>query len=241
MKKIFSLALVMVLALGLLAGCGSATYEDGTFVGISDEGRGYVKVELTMEGDKITAIDVFEFTNLGIQKDYDTYGNATFTGDMLKDAHETLVADIIEANGTDVDVVTGATSTSNKVIQAVERAMELALVEAASDNTYFNGKFMGVERDDRGAVIVLVTIQDDVITEVTMSETSIRDGAENVKDYETYGNPTFSGEMLKDAHETLAQRFVDANGPEVEAVSGATGTSTKAIEALKDALENAKR
>jgi len=257
MKKIFSLALIMVLALGVLAGCNGETkdpvnggeeitytYNNGIFTAFSDEGRGWMKVQITITNDKIRNMKIWEFSNMGVPKDYETYGtpeDGRYPVGKLKATHDALIKAVIAADSANIDVVTGSTSSSNKAIKAVERAMELALVTPASTNTYFNGKFAAAYRGERGAVIAHVTIENDKITEVFITETSIREGVESFKDYETYGNDTFTGEFLKETHETLVAAFVAANSADIDIVTGATGTSTGAIEAVKAALENAKR
>ena len=265
MKKLFILALVMVLSLGVLAGCGGSddpngngddngngngngeevtyTYTNGTFAAFSDDSRGWVKVEITINNDEITAMNIWEYSNMGAQKDYETYGTAAdgnYPVGTLEATHEAMIEAVVEANNASVDIVTGSTSTSNKTIQAVERAMESALVTATSSNTYFNGKFGGAERGERGAVIALVTIANDVITEVEINETAIRDEGESFKD-EDYGNATFTGEFLMEVHADLAEAFVAANGADIDIITGATSTSNGAIEAVKAALENATR
>lgn len=245
MKKLFAVSLVIVLAMALTACGGSSTYEDGTYTAQGVVGdRGYVEATVTIEGDEITNISFVEYTQFDEAKDYATYGReGTFDGNDLQEAHEALAAAMVEANSWEVDDVTGATSTSEKAKLAVEVALDKALVDA--DSEFVNGTFMGVSSmDDRGGMVVaLVTINNDEITAVNLRETTRVDDALEFKDYETYGSEAagFTGEDLQEAHETMAARFVEANDTDVELVSGATGTSEKAIEAVVEALNNARR
>ncbi|NLJ56666.1 MAG: FMN-binding protein [Firmicutes bacterium] len=73
------------------------------------EGKGgSIRVEVTMVGDEITAIDVLEH-----EEDEDVGGPAL----------EQIPKDIIAAQSTEVDVVTGATLTSNGIMEAVADAI----------------------------------------------------------------------------------------------------------------------
>lgn len=257
MKKVFIIGLAMVLAVGMLAGCGGeeepqATYKDGTYTAVSNTPEtervytgfdGYIEVTITISDDVVTDVSFTEYDAFGEAKDYATYGReGVFDGNDLKEAHEALANAIIEANSWDVDAVTGATSTSKKAIEAAERAFEMALVEPASDNVYFDGTFMGrTQPDSRGSWLVAwVTIQDDKIVDVVFGETY--DSDSGWKEYEDYGvEDRYTGDDLKEAHEALAAAMVEANSAEVDAVSGSTGTSEKAVEAVKNALAAAKR
>jgi hypothetical protein len=75
------------------------------------EGEGYggsIKVEVTMVDDEITAIEVLEH-----EEDEDVGGPAL----------EQIPENIIAAQSADIDVVTGATLTSNGIMEAVADAI----------------------------------------------------------------------------------------------------------------------
>lgn len=257
LKKIFVCAALLLFSLGLAAGCGNGddngddaaagTYKDGTYTAVSANAnmRGYAEVTLTVAGDEITAVDIVEYDGFGNAKDYETYGReGVFDGEMLQDAHDTLAAAIVENNTWDVDTVTDATSTSDKTRSAARQALEKALVEPASDNNYFDGSFFAVsDQDERGNfLIALVTIENDVIVDVELAEATETEDGIALKDYDDYGQEgTFDGSDLQAAHEALAAAMVENNTYDVDAVSGATGTSTKAVEAARRALDAAKR
>ena len=112
--------LTMVFMLSTLCGALAA---DGVFYGQNDHGvGGTIKVAVTMEGDTIKAIKTLE------QKE--TRGLGT-TAIMQ------LTKDIVAANSTDVDIVSGATLSSlaftGAVRQAEEEAMEFDIDEIADD------------------------------------------------------------------------------------------------------------
>ncbi|WP_353894512.1 FMN-binding protein [Proteinivorax hydrogeniformans] len=231
MKKFLILAVVSVMALGLFAGC-SGDAEPQTFVGLSDEGRGYAEVELTMQGDEIVEVNIVEYTNMGEAKDYASYGNPDrFSGEELKEAHESLAEQIVETNSADVDAHTGATSTSNKVVQAVERALAKANDDVEGD--YLDGTFFGRHEGERGYYIAHVTIENDAITAVNLEETQGVGSEAELKD-EEYGY-----EDWLPAREEMQERFVNENSADVDAYTGATGSSEGWMEAVQDALNNA--
>ena len=98
MKKFASILLSMLMATGAIAAASAETYT-GTAQGI-----GEVSVTLTVEDGKITAAEVVgenETKGIGTQ------------------AIETLPELIVAANGTDVDVVSGATITSDAILSGV--------------------------------------------------------------------------------------------------------------------------
>ncbi len=257
MKKVLIIGLALAMTVGLLAACTpDPTYQDGTFVAYSNAPEttrspagfdGPVKIELTFEDEKVTAVKITEYDTFGNAKDYASYGSeaAGYTGEDLEEAHVALAEAIMENNTWDVDVVSGSTSTSNKVREAAERAFELALVEPASDNEYFDGVFMGLsDVDGRGQwLVIFVTIENDEIVDVVMAETTFSDETLVWKDYDAYGSEAagYTGEDLKEAHEALAEAMVAANSTEVDVVSGSTSTSEKAMEAAQRALDAARR
>jgi uncharacterized protein with FMN-binding domain len=259
MKKALIIGLALAMTVGLLTACNTEepnTYKDGTFVAYSNAPEttrspagfdGPVKIEITFEDDQVTSVSIIEYNTFGQAKEYDAYGSeaAGYTGADLEAAHVALAEAIMENNTWDVDVVSGSTSSSNKVREAAQRAFELALVEPASDNEYFDGVFMGrTEADSRGSwLVIFITIQNDEIVSVVMAETYVSNDTLGWKDYAAYGSEAagYTGEDLQAAHEALAAAMVAANGADVDAVSGSTGTSEKAVEAAQQALDAARR
>lgn len=102
MKKILTMALVMVMLL-----CATAYAE--TLTGTAKGFGGELTVSVTLEGDVITGVEVTGHS--------ETNGIGTLAIDQIPDA-------ITQANGTDVDVVAGATVTSKAIIDAVNNAID---------------------------------------------------------------------------------------------------------------------
>jgi len=84
--------------------------ENGTYQGIGEGKGGDISIEVTIEDDVITAINVLEQN--------ETEG--------LDQAIDTLTAEILRTNSLDVDTVAGASVTSNGFIEAVTAALATA-------------------------------------------------------------------------------------------------------------------
>lgn len=110
MKKL----LAALMACVLLAGCGgnggsAEKYNAGTYTGTGKGNNGDVTVEVTVDGSKITAVNVTDHAE---------------TAGLADPAFDKIPAAIIEANGTEgVETVSGATNTSKAIISAVEAAL----------------------------------------------------------------------------------------------------------------------
>ena len=103
MKKWVSLILAAAMCLSLMAPAMA-----DTLTGAAQGFGGEVAVTLTVDGGKITAVEIT---------------GANETPGIGTKAIEELPAKIVEANGAAVDTVAGATVTSKAIIAAVEAAM----------------------------------------------------------------------------------------------------------------------
>ncbi len=92
---------------------------------------------------------------------------------------------------------------------------------------------MGVsDINDRGGYgIAFVTLEDGEIAAVELKEI---DGTGDFK------NKEYSYQPYHKEVEEMAQRFVAANSSQIDSFTGATGSSTKWIQAVERALENSK-
>ena len=113
-----STAVKDALAKALAEAKGEATANDaavaftaGTYTGTAKGYNGPVEVSVTFSDSAVTAIEV------GANKETDHVGNVAF---------EPVIADILAANGTGVDGVSGATFSSNAIRNAVNDAAEQA-------------------------------------------------------------------------------------------------------------------
>ncbi len=126
MKKKFS-ALLLAAAMTLsLAACGGGNTEPtpeagkftpGTYTGEADGFGGKLVVEVVLSADKIDSVTVTE------QSETESVG-----GKIL----ESLPQAIVDAQSTQIDGVSGATLTSNAILEATNKALESAGVDVAS-------------------------------------------------------------------------------------------------------------
>ena len=89
----------------------SGAYKDGDCFGKASAYNGNVEVKVTISGGKITAIDIVK------TKDDEEY---------FFDAQKKVIPEILEKQSTDVDAVAGATTSSEGICHAVEKALEEA-------------------------------------------------------------------------------------------------------------------
>ena len=113
MKKTLAFLLAMLMVVPAFAMADPATTE-GTAEGFG----GPVTVKVTVDGDKITAVEA-----MGEKETPDIGGKAL----------EALAAAMVEANSADVDAIAGATVTSEAVKKAVKTALGMAEAEPMMD------------------------------------------------------------------------------------------------------------
>ncbi len=255
-KKWVSLLLAIAFSAGVLFGCAppaepdepaddppeDGTYRDGTFEAVSqgDEG-GFVHVALEIESDEIVHVEITEYDGVGKEKLYDAYPLP-----KLQEAHETLAERMAEENTWEVDTFSGATSTSEKAREAARFALERASFDPPGQ-TYFDGTFMAIsDATDRGWGIAWVTLEDDRITDIELvgtkpkeedGEPVLDDAGQQIfqikpEDYEW--------EPYLEAREVIAERMLEAQGPEVDAYTDATLSTNQWQQAVERALEAAR-
>lgn len=108
MKKIGK-SLTSLLAIVLLASCGTKAAKEQVFEGTGNGKHGDIKVEVTMKDNHIEDIKVL---NHGENKV------------LAEPVYEELEQTIINQNSTEVDVVTGSTATSEGYLEAVNDAVK---------------------------------------------------------------------------------------------------------------------
>ncbi len=167
----------------------------GPLTGTANGFGGPITVSVTMDGDKITAVEIVSNSE---------------TPEIAGAALEQIPAAIVAANSPDVDIVSGATYTSNGIINAVKNALESA--------GGGSGALTGTADGFIGPITVAVTMDGDTITAV-----------EVISNSETI-------EIAGGALEQIPAAIVAANSPDVDVVSGATYTSNGIINAVKNAL-----
>ena len=113
MKKIITTIATIALTASILVGCGGGKYADGTYTGEGQGASGIIKVEVNVQKGKISEINLVEH-------------NETKT--LVDGVKDNVVPSIIENQSTEgVEAISGATNSSNGVIEAVNKALETAV------------------------------------------------------------------------------------------------------------------
>lgn len=235
MKRI---TLFLVFFLLVFGGCerkeGGGGLVDGVYEGYSDAtDNGYMKAVVTIGDNKITGVTLHGFDGLGLEKP------SSYPWFPYHKLIDELPKAYVEKNDWNVDVITQATGSSVESNQAVRRSMERAQKNGDTKGKFFDGVFMGISKEAPGGwTIAWVTLKNDKITEVVLHSTTPdpdKEGEFVIKD-ESYPWAEYHEALVE-----LPKRFVKANGPNVDIITGATGTSNQAKEAVENALKMAKR
>ncbi len=186
-----------------------ALYQDGTYTGI---GSGYsddIEIELVVEDGKINSINVLN------------HGDSP---DIAEPAFEDLQETIINTQSTDLDTISGATGSSEGFLEAVDNAIEDALmVQEEPAVNYEDGVYEGIGEGYSDEITVEVIINDGMISSIEVLK---------------HGD---SEDLAEPAFDDLREQILEVQTPEVDVVSGATSSSEGFISAVKNALEIAEK
>ncbi|MFR6400209.1 FMN-binding protein [Ruminococcus sp.] len=195
-----------------------SSYRDGTYIGTGSGFAGAITVQVTVSDGKISDISV-----LSASDDSPYLDNAI-----------SLLNNIIASNSTNVDTVSGATFSSVGLIEAVRNALANAGADSGNNSeettpevpkgrfSYPDGVYIGSGEGYRGETTVAVSLKDGTIDNIMVMNTE--DDAAYFKRAES---------LLK---QVLQQQTTD-----LDAISGATFSSEGILEAIVDALEQAKQ
>ena len=196
------------------------SYKDGTYTGTGTGFGGEMKLKVTIKKGKITKITV-----VSKKDDEPFFTNA-----------KALFNTIIKKQSTNVDKVSGATYSSNGIIEAVRDALSKAkqIKETKTQTStaqetipqgkfpYKNGAYFGSAEGFRSDITVAVVIRNKTITDIIVTDED--------------DDPAFFNRAEKLIDTMLKKQTVD-----VDVVSGATFSSNGIIEAVKEALKEAKK
>ena len=195
-------------------------YADGVYVGSSRGYGGTVRVQVTMENGSITEIGILDASHE--------------TKQFLRRTKR-LLTTIVEAQSWEVDAVSEATYTSRGILGAVQNALTgevvnnplppqptapLVVEEFTAPSTYLDGIYTAEAMGFEGRITVQVTVAEDKITDITVLS------AEDEEEY------------LSRAKRVIPA-ILEGQSPNVDAVSGATYSSTGILNAVKLALAKA--
>ena len=197
-------------------------YADGVYVGSSRGYGGAVRVQVTMENGSITEVEILDASHE--------------TKQFLRRAKR-LLTTVVEAQSWEVDAVSEATYTSRGILGAVQNALTgevvnnplppqpkpaapLVVEEFTAPSTYLDGIYTAEAMGFEGQITVQVTVAEDKITDITLLS------AEDEEEY------------LSMAKQVIPA-ILEGQSPNVDAVSGATYSSTGILNAVKLALAKA--
>ena len=227
MKKFLQILTAGLMAVSLTA-CSSASagkYKSGTYTGTGKGNNGDVKVEVVFTSDKIKSVTV--------KDNQETAG----IGSKAIDA---IPGEIVEKQGVDVDTVSGATHTSQAIIDAVKDAISQASGTTASATA-------GSAAMKAGTYTATIQgMNNNVVVSVELTENAIKSVAVT-SNYETPG----IGGQLKDSNGTVMtagglapvdevpQDIVAQQSLNVDGVTGATVTSNAIKDGVADCIKQA--
>nr|WP_246579184.1 FMN-binding protein [Alkaliphilus flagellatus] len=177
----------------------AATYTDGVYEGEGEGFAGAIKVKVTVEGGKIASIELLE------------HGETEGIGDK---GAEAVIASIVAEQKTDVDVSSGATFSSNGVMEAVKNA----LAGAGGSQSFTDGEFEGEAEGFHGVLKLKVKVDGGKITSIELLEHGETEGIGDVGAQEVIDR-------------IIAEQKID-----VDVSTGATFSSNAVMEAVKNAL-----
>ena len=197
-------------------------YADGVYVGSSRGYGGAVRVQVTMENGSITEVEILDASHE--------------TKQFLRRAKR-LLTTVVEAQSWEVDAVSEATYTSRGILGAVQNALTgevvnnplppqpkpaapLVVEEFTAPSTYLDGIYTAEAMGFEGKITVQITVAEDKITDITLLS------AEDEEEY------------LSMAKQVIPA-ILEGQSPNVDAVSGATYSSTGILNAVKLALAKA--
>lgn len=199
-------------------------YKDGTYPGSGTGFGGTITVQVTVSGGKITAVDILSASGE--------------TGSYFASA-QGVVSKVLSSQSPNVDAVSGATYSSNGIIQAVQNALSQAGNSDSATPTptptpkpakkpkkdtsvsYKDGVYEGQAEGFDGTVTVKVTIKNGKIKKISNTNTD---------------TPEFFNKAWKTIKSNVISR---QSTSEIDTVSGATFSSNGILGALSQALSKA--
>lgn len=250
------LVALSLLVLSLFAGCAPpeppaqpepeeervAGIVEAEAVSQADE-YGYVRAILSVQNGNISDVSFVEFDGVGVEKIYEDYHQRW---PYLEDAHNEMAQRMIDENTWDVDIVSGATGTSEKAREAARFALQKATGEVP-ETEHFDGTFMGLsDATEKGWGIAWVTLENDQIVDIRLEGTTpaLEDGEEVFDAVErqvfVIKDENYPWAEYHEAREVIGERIIETQSTDVDTYTGATGSSAQWMEATGRAMEAAR-
>ncbi|PUU89127.1 MAG: thiamine-phosphate pyrophosphorylase [Halanaerobium sp.] len=191
--------------LRLLIAEKEAGLQDGVYQGQAEGAQGDIVLEITVENGDIVDLEILKEQE---------------TEHLAEPAYEELEAQLLREQTADLDVISGATYTSEAYMEAVQKAIDQASPESSTDGDFEAGTYQGSAQGHSGQIELEVVVEAGEITEI-----------EVLSQNETEG-------LGDDAIEEIAAQIISEQSLEVDSVSGATNSSEGTINAVRNALNS---
>ena len=191
--------------LRLLIAEKEAGLQDGVYQGQAEGAQGDIVLEITVENGDIVDLEILEEQE---------------TEHLAEPAYEELEAQLLREQTADLDVISGATYTSEAYMEAVQKAIDQASPESSTDGDFEAGTYQGSAQGHSGQIELEVVVEAGEITEI-----------EVLSQNETEG-------LGDDAIEEISAQIIAEQSLEVDSISGATNSSEGTINAVRNALDN---
>jgi len=191
--------------LRLLIAEQEAGLQDGVYQGQAEGAQGDIVLEITVENGDIVDLEILEEQE---------------TEHLAEPAYEELEAQLLREQTADLDVISGATYTSEAYMEAVQKAIDQASPESSTDGDFEAGTYQGSAQGHSGQIELEVVVEAGEITEI-----------EVLSQNETEG-------LGDDAIEEISAQIIAEQSLEVDSISGATNSSEGTINAVRNALDN---
>jgi uncharacterized protein with FMN-binding domain len=234
-----------------VAGSQQGKYKDGTYKGTADGYESTIAVTVTVKGGKITDVTVDSIN--------DTPG-------YYEKAKNGIPGEIIQAQSTSVDTVSGATHSSDGIINAVKDALKNATVSSSTNkitatsnsNSSSSGAQTGTTTPKANSTTKVNNTTAAVASSTTASQGKYKNGTytgtadgfrPGLQVAVTVKGGKISDIQIQQINDTprfyhravgvVPNEIIQAQTPDVDTVSGATYSSTGIINAVKNALSKA--
>lgn len=191
--------------LNLLIAEQESGLQDGVYQGRAEGAQGEIVLEIRVENRDIVDLEIIKEAE---------------TEHLAQPAYEELKAQLLRKQSADLDVVSGATYTSEAYMEAVEQAIGKASPESSTEGSFEDGTYQGAAQGHAGEIKLQLTVESGEIKEIEVL-------AQN----ETAG-------LGDEAIEATKAAIIESQSLDVDAVAGATNSSLGTVNAVKNALDN---
>lgn len=216
-------------------------YKDGVYTGTGKGFRGDTKVQVTVENGDITDIKVLSYED---------------DSEFFNKAQSSVIREIISEQSLEVDTVSGATFSSDSIIEAVSEAVELASgkeeqedssmepdrspEESGTQEPQPSGNDESENLNNGNTTFDISTVSDGTYEGsgtgyrgTTNVSVAVENGAITDITVNSYED---DNEFFTRAEGVIIREIIDSQSLEVDTVSGATFSSNSIIEAVSNAL-----